>query len=387
MSGSDHDRIGVLDGLRALAILLVLARHSLKPFWTDFSQPFLPIGSFDAVVILMNGWCGVDLFFVLSGFLITRQLLHGIQRSGHTSRQAVLHFYKKRFFRIAPAYYAVLTLVCLGFFPPYPYPGGMENIGWRYFYHLLFMQDYLPPNICFVFWSLAIEVKFYILAPFIALGLLKIDKVHHRYAVLVAIIAALAVLRLLAALYASDQSGDYETYFLEFRNRFHLTTDGLIAGMLCAKLWDNKNIRERLRRASFANTLFYGGLALFFALTGFALLHDTGIGLFDKAALPLLLAGAFGMMMMGLLGGCAGSRLFEGRIPRFIAMISYSLYLVHIPLLYPIVLTGARIYSNSAHPVLNWLAMLPPFALYCAAAATFMYFIVEKPFIDWAKKR
>lgn len=386
MSPSDHDRIGALDGLRALAIFLVLARHSLKPFWTDFSQPFLPLGPFDAAVFLMNGWTGVDLFFVLSGFLITRQLLHGFLRSGHTSRQAMLHFYKKRFFRIAPAYYLVLTLVCLGFFPPYP-NGGFENIGWRYFYHLLFMQDYLPPDVCFVFWSLAIEIKFYLLAPFIALGLLKIDRVHHRYAVLAAIIAALAALRLFSALYVSDQSGDYETYFLEFRNRFHLGADGLVAGMLCAKLWDNKNIRAALSRTAIANVLFFGGVMLFFGLTGLTLLHDTGISLFDKAALPLLLAASFAAMMLGLLGGCAASRFFENRVFHFIAMISYSLYLIHIPLLYPIVLTGTWIYDDPAHPALSWLAALPPFALYCTAAATLMYFAVEKPFIDWAKKK
>ena len=386
MSQSDHDRIDVLDGLRALAILLVLARHSLKPFWTDFSQPFLPVGPFDAAVFLMNGWTGVDLFFVLSGFLITRQLLHGFLRSGHTSRQAMLHFYKKRFFRIAPAYYLVLTLICLGVFPPYP-NGGFEHLGWRYLYHLLFMQDYLPPDICFVFWSLAIEIKFYILAPFIALGLLKIDRVHHRYAVLAAIIAVLAALRLYAALYISDQSGDYETYFLQFRNRFHLGADALVAGMLCAKLWDSRTIRARLSRRMVANALFFGGTALFFGLTGFTLLHDTGISLFDKAALPLLVGGAFAMMLLGLLGDCAASRFFRCGVLRFIAMISYSLYLIHIPLLYPIVLTGSRIYDDPAHPALSWLATLPPFALYCAVAATFMYFVVEKPFIDWAKKK
>ena len=277
-------------------------------------------------------------------------------------------------------------MICLGLFPPYP-PSGFEHIEWRYFYHLLFMQDYLPPDICFVFWSLAIELKFYILAPFIALGLLKIDRVHHRYAVLIAIITALATLRLYAALYISDQSGDYETYFLEFRNRFHLGADALIAGMLCAKLWDNKNIRARLRKPIMANTLFFGGFFLFFALTGFTLLHDTGISLFDKAGVPLLIGGAFGAMMMGLLGGCKASRFFKGRGLRFIAMISYSLYLIHIPLLLPIVVTGARIYDDPAHPALSWLATLPPFAMYCVMAATFMYFVIEKPFIDWARKK
>lgn len=63
-----------LDGLRAFAILLVLARHALRPFH-DGAQPLLPIAGWDVATPFLNGWIGVDLFFVLSGFLISRHLL------------------------------------------------------------------------------------------------------------------------------------------------------------------------------------------------------------------------------------------------------------------------------------------------------------------------
>ena len=129
MNRLQKERIAVLDGLRARAIVLVLARHGLKPFWVDMNVPFLPVGGFDLAPFLMNGWVGVDLFFVLSGFLITSYLL---KRLPDGARWAVIGTYlKRRFCRIAPAYYVVLTLVCAGVF------GGMgiahpETLwGWR----------------------------------------------------------------------------------------------------------------------------------------------------------------------------------------------------------------------------------------------------------------
>src|SRR5690242_16458410 len=106
-----QSRIEVLDGLRALAIFLVMSCHALNHFWLDPAQSFSLRLFRPLFTFLINGWCGVDLFFVLSGFLIARQLLAG---------DTVAHFYKKRFMRIAPMYYIVLTLVCLGLFPGYP---------------------------------------------------------------------------------------------------------------------------------------------------------------------------------------------------------------------------------------------------------------------------
>ena len=91
-----------LDGLRALAILLVIARHSLRPFIAnDTYTPLLTVGSLDLTPSLLNGWIGVDLFFVLSGFLIGRQAWRC---------DSLARFWFKRVTRILPAYWACLAV-------------------------------------------------------------------------------------------------------------------------------------------------------------------------------------------------------------------------------------------------------------------------------------
>ena len=126
----------------------------------DAAHPLLPIAGWDAAAPLLNGWVGVDLFFVLSGFLISKHLL--AQRE--TSKGLALGPYLvKRALRIVPAYYAVLLVVAAGLVPLYAVP--QEALALRLGYHALFLQDYLPANIVVVFWSLGVEEKFYLLAP------------------------------------------------------------------------------------------------------------------------------------------------------------------------------------------------------------------------------
>ena len=95
-----------LDGLRAFAILLVLGRHSLRPFISeDAYSAVVTVGPIDVTPLVLNGWIGVDLFFVLSGFLIGRQAWRG---------DSLRRFWFKRVTRILPAYWACLAIVALG---------------------------------------------------------------------------------------------------------------------------------------------------------------------------------------------------------------------------------------------------------------------------------
>ncbi len=386
MAAKTADRIAVLDGLRALAVMLVLLCHGIRPFWEDLSQPFWPLGPIDPASILINGWIGIDLFFVLSGFLITTHLL-GRYFDEDRNHMNLRSYFKHRFFRIAPVYYLVLTLVCLGFFPLYPYPESADNLWWRYLYHLAFLQDYLPSDITVVFWTLAVEMKFYLLAPFVLMGLLRLTFMRDRYSVIIAALIASLALRYLSAEFILDPFTDYESYFLKLRSVFHLSLDGLLVGMLAGLAWKDKMMRDYLSRPIVANAAFYGGLAVVLMLTLSGPLVDLGANLFNKVFLVSVLSLGFGGMLVGLLGGCKGSWIFGNKVVRFIGLISYSLYLLHLPVLYMAELVASRFVDFSEMSVqMMFVAYMPFFLGMSVLVATLSYVAVERPFINWSHR-
>lgn len=89
-----------LDGLRGIAVILVLLRHAVQPFLDD-EERLNPILGLDFATFMANGWIGVDLYLVLSGFLIAHHVLCARDRpGGHWQWQA---YPKKRALRIIPA--------------------------------------------------------------------------------------------------------------------------------------------------------------------------------------------------------------------------------------------------------------------------------------------
>jgi len=163
---SPSSHLPVLDGLRGIAILLVLGTHFAQG---GHHNPVLKI--FFAVTSF--GWSGVDLFFVLSGFLITRILLSAKGAKGYFR-----NFYMRRVLRIFPLYYGVLgaSLVLAPLFVQGPKPGLSQLWLWLYGQNLRealtgmpsVMQN--PLGLYFGhFWSLAVEEHFYLVWPAIVL--------------------------------------------------------------------------------------------------------------------------------------------------------------------------------------------------------------------------
>jgi peptidoglycan/LPS O-acetylase OafA/YrhL len=150
-----------LDGLRGVAILLVMLYHFSGGY--KGTNPILRLWG----LIADAGWMGVDLFFALSGFLIT-----GILYDAALDEHRVKNFYARRALRIFPLFYAVLFGLLL--------LTSVLQLHWRpehllYFFYLsnvavLFMPDFQPPshwiNLGHL-WSLAVEEQFYLLWPFV----------------------------------------------------------------------------------------------------------------------------------------------------------------------------------------------------------------------------
>ena len=145
-----------LDGIRAIAIWMVLVLHTFIP--DEESGQALARWPKPLLLIMGHGWLGVDLFFVLSGFLIT-----GILLDSRNSPHYIRNFYSRRVLRILPVYFVCLAVVL------YFYAGYSSY----FLLSLLFMANMAGlfqiaiPHGPGVFWSLAVEEHFYLVWPWL----------------------------------------------------------------------------------------------------------------------------------------------------------------------------------------------------------------------------
>jgi peptidoglycan/LPS O-acetylase OafA/YrhL len=235
-------RIPALDGLRGLAILLVLLWHSVFTF--KLEQPWLQR------LVNLGGlsWSGVDLFFVLSGFLIG-----GILLDARESPRYYQTFYIRRAYRILPLYFLVLipcwslllatqagwipsiwAFVFQGPVPTWMFFTLTQNVGMAFF-------GVMSGEALSITWSLAVEEQFYLALP---LMIREVARKYHFHLALGAILAA-PLLRLALIRFYSD--GVFCNYFLT-----PCRADALGWGVLCALLarnrraWEFLNGRRRL---------------------------------------------------------------------------------------------------------------------------------------------
>ena len=393
-SSAAPPRYQVLDGLRAIAILLVIMMHSLRESRTDEPNQILPLLSFDLSSFAYNGWIGVYLFFVLSGFLIGKQLISISDLPATPYRQSLLRYFKVRFFRIAPAYYVTLPLLAIF---QYVTLGHAETTSLgdyfsqhtnRLIVHLFFMHDYIPPPLAAYLWSLAVEIKFYIAAPFLMLLLFRLKTTKGRVIGLLSLATVLIFVRIITVLTIPETYHGHDSYFFLVQSRFHLTLDCLLAGMACALFWGDGKIRALIMVPVVANTLFFTGLFILIAVAGINCIVYPLNTPAEQIFIPTKLAICFSMIMLGLLGQCKGYKFFENRVFGFIALISYSLYLTHGFCLWAqneATQKLAQVELAQNAPLIYWLMTLPVFLVLSMLLATILYKLVEKPFIDWSK--
>ena len=345
-----------LDLVRSLAILLVLFRHGEQALANAGREPS---GFLD--VFFRNGWIGVDLFFVLSGYLIARHLISAGVDSG---RFSLSRYLATRGLRIIPAYFAVIALILVGAFPLYVIPSDL--LLFRVIYHAFFMQDYLPSNINVVFWSLGVEEKFYLLAPLLLLGLLRLRSRALQGMLLLALFLIPVVCR--AESFLRAPAGlEYVQFFYIFRSPFHMTLEGLMVGVALAVAQHAGLIRTS-RRAGFV-IMFLSIAVLFTWLAS----HDfmAELGAFDAIVQPSLIALLAGLLTLGAIQ-LGKTRMPFARPVNMLARLSYSLYLIHFPLIPFVVAVAAP-----KGVMVFWAFYLISSML----AAFLLYLLVERPFL------
>jgi peptidoglycan/LPS O-acetylase OafA/YrhL len=316
--------------------------------------------------LMLNGWIGVDLFFVLSGFLISRPFFG-------PRRQRWRPYLLRRALRILPAYWVALGLSAAGMFPLHPVAAA--ELPRRLVQHLLFLQDYTPADIVVAFWSLGVEEKFYLLVPLLIPLVVALRSSGLQYSALLGVLLVGPASRALTW-FAGGAPADYDDFFTLFRSPFHVCIDGLFLGVLLAKLERARS--ERIRPGGARLSFYAGAVALLVLTAGTELLHDLG---FAAVVLrPLLLAVIFAAMVGGAIFGGA-PRLFARALPRALGRVSYSLYLVHVPLVPAALLLARQATGSAADRLPAFAVFLAVYAALTLAVTALLYLGVERPFL------
>lgn len=364
-----------LDGLRGIAILLVLLRHGARPVYESHGQ-ILALGPWDIAIPLLNGWMGVDLFFVLSGFLITHHLLNSWPAT--FDYRFLLRYWSKRVLRTFPAYYATLFIVAAGVLPFYR--PEVAHFGRELAHHLVFLQDYLGSQFVAAFWSLGVEEKFYLLCPFVLWWLGRYPQRRQPW-----ILAGLALMPLgLRALTLAATAGgldDYASFFWNVRSPFHLALDGLWLGVMCALLyrWRPPALAEG---SPWRSRILYAGLAVTFATMLPLPWFESGAWWPTVFVLALVPLGFAGILLATITGATPLRRFLRAPSLRFLAAISYSVYLIHLPML-PLAeqLSAWMMAPATGPPLRQFAAFFPVFLALSLAAGLALHLTVEKPFL------
>jgi len=362
---SVNHRLPGLDTLRTLAIAVVMAFH-LQGLLPDAFGP-----------IARYGWMGVDLFFVLSGYLIGSQLLKPL-RDGRGVM--LLDFYRKRAYRILPVYLVVLALYLL--WPLWREAPGISPL-WQFLtFTENFCIDYSINHAFSHVWSLCVEEHFYLLLPMIVLLMSRKPAVWKTIAALAFFVALGLVVRSYVYFHVLLPMGRESDHFgLGYIERIYYPTytrlDGLLAGVALALMRSYRPIwwSTLLQRANWL--LACGIILMGITLWLFA---DRLSAIGTVIGFPLM-AIAFGLLVMA----AADRRCWFGRarIPgaKLVATLAYSLYLTH---------------KEVAHLDELWLPKLMDarswktvaiLAVSCLAVAALFYFSVERPFLALRDRR
>ncbi|WP_201315498.1 acyltransferase [Dyella sp. EPa41] len=357
------NRLPGLDLLRAIAIAWVMIFHSyIIGGWGHY-------GGVEKI-----GWMGVDLFFVLSGFLIGSQVLKPLSEGRALS---FTDFYLRRAFRILPVY---LLVVAVYFIWPSmrEYPG-IQPL-WQFLTFTVNLLIDAGHNLAFSHvWSLCVEEHFYLLFPLLAWWLARRPSVWTFAAVCMAVVVLGMFLRgyIWIHFMAPVKGVDQNSYGNAFLEGIYYPTwsrlDGLLAGVALAVL--------RIYRPAWwarwgqrANVVLAAGMAVVGLAIG--LFQDrTGVAA-TVFGYPLL---SLGMGLLVWAGALENSLLARARVPGagWLAMVSYSLYLSHKLVFHGV--EAAAGHGLDGHGV----ATFAGYALAVLVTGALLHYAVERPFLRW----
>lgn len=344
-----------LDALRGFACLFVLLYHGLAH---DYIPEHMNLAERSLVWLLRYGWTGVNLFFVLSGFLIAGILLDTRARPGYYRR-----FYVRRALRVLPAYYGILLLVAL------VWKFGLSDRPYSWFFFgmsSVYLANVTPlfgvPIQFPVLWSLAVEEHYYLIWPTIVRKLKT-----GALALSAGMICLFALIFRFVAFRMGANVFGYYTW---------LVCDGLAMGSLLA-------IVARRYRSDRRTLWKIAACAGAYATICFVIEKTPAI-YFTGAALQVSCINAFyssALLVFLLLGSKFGIR---SRLLEFVGEISYGVYLIHMLVFEVFDAMARRHFPLLAPGHLNFSLSCVRFAIVAAATMIFAFisrWYFEEPFL------
>lgn len=366
MQNQSPNKFEALDTLRGLAAFLVFVFHFHGAFQGKFAIP--------GVLQLAgeSGHVGLDIFFVLSGFLIFRSLyLHGVNKQ----------YFVRRFLRIAPIYYFSLIFVLL--FIDHSYFFSLQGL-WNIVSHSLFFQSFSSATyygINPVLWSLSIELLFYIFLPIFFL--ITRHKIKRMIWGIVFMIEICLIYRLgITAFYSHWDATQRIIYTENLIGRFDQFAFGMLASLATLKIGMAKSLSKKasnfLKTLALALIVIGSGGVVF----GMTIFEKYQSNFRDVLFLQVFLHSFVGLATAFLIFGLSNSfsiisKIIGNKVFAFLGVISYSFYIWHVIIIDQSVKLSGKIGLFSYEFLLVFLAIL--------VFSSITYFFIERRYL--AKKK
>ncbi len=363
--------------MRGLAAMWVMLFHiysmaNPRPLIIDVLGLYI-----DLTYLLSAGWVGIDIFFVLSGFLLGLPFVDWL--NGKRNRPMTVEFYKRRCLRVLPAFYAQLIILFI-----------LGYIGWyavvsqasTWLLHLLMLHNISRSTggaINGVYWTLPVEFTFYLFLPWFSYFFLRRipNKLSAWLILITGIVLLVTTYRYMVFHFISERTRPNLVWAL---GQLPGVFDQFLFGIFSAFIYRNFNLeRNNHQLTTLSNYLFIigaGGTALMMYI-----IHKN-VGVYWRGGYGLLFywhtitAIFIGTWVIAVaMRGSISRKIFEITPVIFLGIISYSLYLWHIPVLYKL-----KKYLISYNvDILPWLSTIGVALVIFISVLSYM--IVERPFL------
>lgn len=371
-----------LYGLRALALAMLFYVHGymfIGDTLIDKSDYFRNF--------MHNGSACIDLFFVLSGFLISGALFRELNRTNDISFK---RFFLRRTLRIFPPYYIFLAYTHFVFLPKFTKKGlsspdpaivaMAERMQSQWIYSFSYLSNYFPDALMIHSWSLSLEEQFYIFLPIFLVLVYRRINPNKRLFLLIGLCLVPVLFRLHALYFlvapAADTRHAYEKYIY---HPFHTHADSIFIGVLAGYIFvHHREWIDRLNQNATLHRALTAGVFLFLATFG-VLVYEFKPGLLSQVFRFTLISSCWALLIfLSLRTDSLLNRVLSLRIFYPLAKLSYSTYIIHPAIMFPITLW----IKKTMGPLDYWeffQAYLLFFSI-CTFLGYFYYLVAERPF-------